>query len=183
MTGLAATIAEIERLQSAADVGSVSIERRDDEDGSVDWIVHGRSGDVAACFETANRKAKQNAAYLAAVLNAAPALLAAAKRADTADDAIGILMQRHDAELHAAHEAGVAQCVARLHAAMRIMPERDTMQFAFREALKLIEAAPVNPYRPQATSAAKRAAELEAEVARLTRALEAERKPGMFDVG
>ena len=74
-------LAELARLASAADGGPVSVERRPDEDGSIDYIVYGNKGDIAACFETANSNARANAAFVAALRNAAPALISLAQEA------------------------------------------------------------------------------------------------------
>jgi hypothetical protein len=72
-------------LHKQASPGCVSIERRDDDDGSVDHILHGARGDVAACFETANANSRANAAFIEALWNAFPALLSMARRAAKAE--------------------------------------------------------------------------------------------------
>lgn len=69
----------LEQLQQVATAGPVLIEHRDDDDGSVDFVVYAPKGDMAACFETANNNARANASYIAALLNAAPRLIACAK--------------------------------------------------------------------------------------------------------
>ncbi len=83
-----AELDELTLLHKRASPGRVSIERRDDDDGSVDHIIHGARGDVAACFEQANNNSRANAAFIEALWNAAPALLAASRRSLEQDERI-----------------------------------------------------------------------------------------------
>lgn len=80
-TSIDLDLEEGNKLRSAATSGPVVLERRFDEDGSIDYILYS-GADVAACFEIANRNARANAAYLAWLYNNAEALIQAADERD-----------------------------------------------------------------------------------------------------
>jgi hypothetical protein len=61
---------ELEKLAKAATPGPFSIERRDDNCGGITYIVHGGK-DYAWCKDDLDRKAKFNAAFVAAANSAA----------------------------------------------------------------------------------------------------------------
>lgn len=59
-------IEEVEALARAATPGPFDIERRDDDCGYMNYIVHGAKGDFAWCRDELDSRAKQNAAFVAA---------------------------------------------------------------------------------------------------------------------
>lgn len=80
MTPLTAKeLAELARLELMARPGPLDVERRDIDSGYIDYVVHSAKGDFAWCRGELDHKAKANAALIAALRNAAPALIAAAQ--------------------------------------------------------------------------------------------------------
>lgn len=71
----------IESKAKAARPGPYAVERREIDCGYFDYIVHSGKGDVAWCREELDRKAKANAAYLAALDPATVLALVAEARA------------------------------------------------------------------------------------------------------
>ncbi len=74
-------LTNIEALAKAAQPGPFDIERRDDDCGYINYIVHGATGDVAWCRDELNDKAKAQAAFIAAVSPAVVTKLITALRA------------------------------------------------------------------------------------------------------
>lgn len=82
---------ELEGLERAATHGPLDIERRDDDCGYMNYIVHGGKGDFAWCRDELDSKARHNADLIAALVNSAPELLAAARRALELESALAFL--------------------------------------------------------------------------------------------
>ncbi len=59
-------LARLRELCEAATSGPFDVERRDDDCGYMNYIVHGGKGDYAWCRDELDPKAKQNAAFIAA---------------------------------------------------------------------------------------------------------------------
>lgn len=80
----------LEKLERGATPGPVGIERRETDCGYIDHIVHGGPGgnDVAWCKEELDPKARQNAALIVALRNAAPRLIEAARRLNELESAL-----------------------------------------------------------------------------------------------
>jgi len=60
------TLEQLLELSGKATQGPFSIERRDDDCGYMNHIVHGGKGDYAWCRDELDPAAKQNAAFIAA---------------------------------------------------------------------------------------------------------------------
>lgn len=124
-------VAELLRRRKLASETQVCIERRDDDDGSVDYIVHGRDGDFAACFEQANANAASNAHFLAHLLCLSGELLAAAEFALQAAEFLrehGLVIRNHlqaDASNGMILNDPLDTIVPALNDLLRSLPARD----------------------------------------------------------
>lgn len=62
-------LSRLKQLAESATPGPYSIERRDDEDGDIAYVIHGgpKGCDVAWCNDDLDKNARQHAAFIAAV--------------------------------------------------------------------------------------------------------------------
>lgn len=75
-------IEKLRKLAEAATQGPLDIERRDQGDGSIIYILHGTKGDFAWFLDDLDPRAKRNAEMMLTVRNALPALLDLVEAAD-----------------------------------------------------------------------------------------------------
>lgn len=75
-------LARLRKLAEAATPGPLDIERRDDDCGYMNYILHGGKGDFAWFRDELDPRAKQNAELVRAVVSALPLLLDLVEAAD-----------------------------------------------------------------------------------------------------
>lgn len=87
-------LSRLRKLVEAATPGPFDIERRDDEDGDINWILHGPD-DFAWFIEELDSRAKQNALLVQAALRALPLLLDLIEEADNLANMTDAHTRRH----------------------------------------------------------------------------------------
>ena len=104
-------LSELKAKAEKATPGPFDIERRDDDCGYMNYIVHGATGDYAWCRDELDPAAKQNAAFVAATNRAVVLALVEVARAASSVSVMGTAVHTSDGRIYQT-ESGKALDVA-----------------------------------------------------------------------